>query len=61
MKLTRLNNDKNLDKVVLVMELELKNRHYRLTEEYGMLRIHAKQSNIKIIPHCANEISVEIS
>lgn len=58
MLVTRLDDDRKITREINVIDLEIDGMTYKITEEYGMLRIHSKSSKIHIVPHSANEISI---
>lgn len=58
MKITRINQEKGLSQDVKTVDIQIGIDVYRMTEEFGKMRIHLREGSIAINPGCANEILI---
>lgn len=59
MKISRINNEKNLEKEVDRIQININGKRFTLTESFGELHIHAHSDCINVKPCCANEIKID--
>lgn len=59
MKIERIDGDRNVNKDIEKVMINVNGHRYTLTEEFGQLRIHAHRDRVMIYPASSNELIVD--